>query len=196
LTSLQRRSGRHSGTGQPQEAPRLGIRRRRRAPFAPPGLRVAFALALACLGVLACDRFRPPLNVPADQRDVELAGIVQSVSADGSSVTLTDGSTIQLDVHDQAFAVGDLGPGALFLGGVNEPWFGYTSSRPANDCYRVPTRGRDDGSVIATELGVQFVKAPGFVAATERNGILDDPAAAFCLDREGQVTSYGKTGSG
>ena len=172
----------------------MSLRHRRSAPIARPVLRVLFTIALIGVAVLGCDRFRAPLNVPADQRDVELAGIVQSVAADRSSVTLTDGSTIQLDVHDQAFAVGDLAPGALFLGGVNEPWFGYTASRPANNCYQLPTRGRDDGPIIATELGVQFVKAPGFVPGDEQNGILDDPAGAFCLDREGQVTSYGKAG--
>jgi hypothetical protein len=151
-------------------------------------------MALVSVGLLGCDFFRPPLAIPTDQRDVELAGIVQSVTPDGTSVTLNDGSAIELNRKDQVFAVGDMAPGALFVGGVNEPWYGYTASRLAEDCYRLPTRGRDDGTVVATELGVQFVKTPGFVAANEKDGILDDPAAAFCLDPEGEVTSYGRGG--
>jgi hypothetical protein len=160
-------------------------------PFAP---RFVLALTVVSAVALGCDQFRKPLTIPADQRQVELAGIVQSVAADGSQVTLTDGSTVALDPHEQVFAVGSLGLGALFLGGVNEPWYGYTSMRTGPDCYRLSTRGRDDGATVATELGVQFVKAPGFVGNGDGKGILADPSSSFCLDRDGRVTSYGKAG--
>jgi hypothetical protein len=149
--------------------------------------------AALLLGLGACDAGTSPLDIPGEVRTADLSGIAQSTShgQNGSEILLAGGRRVETSGLRPFFSFGVLRSGALVLAGTgDDPWYGFTS-QTVDKCFQLPTRGVVEGDWILTELGVRIPKAATFTARGDTDGVLDDPTKWFCLNSEGEATSYG-----
>jgi hypothetical protein len=152
------------------------------------------AAGLAPLALAACGAWQSQVSIPATLRTPTLVGVVERADALSEShppiIHLIGGRDYDPSTSKAIIQRGNLGAGSLLLAGTEpDTWYGFLLENPPG-CYYLDTRGRDDGATVVTEVGLRLLKAPGFTAPNDTDGVFDTPNYIFCLNREGQVTSY------
>ncbi len=157
--------------------------------------RLKWAIAgLAVIALAGCGAWQTPVSIPATLRTPTLVGVVEKADPLTEShpplIHLAGGRVYDPTGSRAIVERGSLDPGSLLIAGTQpDPWYGYLVERGPG-CYRLVTRGRDDGATVATEVGLRLQKAPGFSAPNDTDGIYDTPSYHFCLNDKGEVTSY------
>jgi predicted small lipoprotein YifL len=142
-----------------------------------------------------------PLHLPDEQRRADTVALVAAQVLEpgvGLVVTLEGGQTATFPdwgavaLNGSVPRVGDL----LMSGTTNgKTWavsiYPATAEDAPPGCFRLLTRGRNDGSGIVTELGLRLDRAPEFKQGWGKKGEYDAVNIAFCLDAKGVATSFG-----
>lgn len=148
------------------------------------------ALAIAVILVVAS---RDEWKVPGQQRSVNVAGIVRSIGVDDAPILLFNGSSIRIKGRQQLLQIGTFREGSFLLAGeAPDPWYVTITGHHPDGCFAISTLGRDEGTTIATGLGIRFAKAATYRNYGPSTGLLNDPLGQFCLDDTGAVIWYDK----
>lgn len=136
----------------------------------------------------------------------DVSGVVVDIGGpDHASVyRLADGQAFTIDITNGKVIVYGGGPphvGDLLLGGTGSdgPWVARLYSDAVRggraDCYFLEGFGTDRGQWIETDAGLRLPKAssfdPGLQPGVEGQRIPDSIHPGFCVNVDGQVTSFG-----
>ena len=141
------------------------------------------------------------LDIPRVQRQADTVGLVAShvlMPSGDLVVTLEDGQTRTFPYWGDVALNGSVPRvGDLLMAGTTEGELWAVSVEPATSedappgCFRLVTRGRNDGSGIVTELGLRLERALDFGQGWGQKGQYDAVNLPFCLDAKGVATSFG-----
>jgi len=168
---------------------RAGIHQGRLARSLRPAL-------VACLAVLlvGCG-----LRIPTSLRTPTVAGVVEDVTrlADGGvTYRLQNGKSAEIASQKQVLLGGEPLVGELLLAGTDSDgrqWLAGVSPSPnVNEpgCFWLTANGRDAGDWIETSDGLRMQEALDFDPGLAEGGEYTSPRGCFCLNGEGEVTSY------
>jgi hypothetical protein len=156
-------------------------------------LRLSIALILLGIGVLGCDAQIFGRSIPDTQRTPEIVGIVENLDAQSRLplINLVGGGTYDANGATLIVQRGTLASGSLLLAGTHPtPWYAHLEEWVPG-CFALVSGGRDDGTTVVTTDGLRLIKAPGFTAPHDPDGVYDRPNDQFCLGSDGRVNGYG-----
>ena len=125
-------------------------------------LRVLLLMALA-IAVILVVASRDEWKIPGDQRTAGVAGIVRSIGVDDGQVVLFDGTRIRIKGRQRLLQIGTFREGSFLLAGeTRDPWYVTITDHHPDGCFAISTLGQDEGTTIATGLGIRFAKAANY----------------------------------